>query len=85
MNFGIGDWFKNLKDLLNYLKIENPILIGSSMGGWVAMLYALYYPTKVKKLIGIAPAPDFTVDLLWKELSTKDKKKLNQIKWLKKK
>ena len=23
MNFGIGDWFKNLKDLLNYLKIEN--------------------------------------------------------------
>ena len=50
------------------------------MGGWVAMLYALYYPTKVKKLIGIAPAPDFTVDLLWKELSKKDKKKLNQIK-----
>jgi len=81
VNFGIGDWFKNLKDLLNYLKIENPILIGSSMGGWVAMLYALYYPTKVKKLIGIAPAPDFTVDLLWKELSTKDKKQIksNQI------
>ena len=76
VNFGIGDWFKNLKDLLNYLKIENPILIGSSMGGWVAMLYALYHPTKVKKLIGIAPAPDFTVDLLWKELSTKDKKKI---------
>ena len=57
VNFGIGDWFKNLKDLLNYLKIENPILIGSSMGGWIGMLYALYYPTKVKKLIGIAPAP----------------------------
>ena len=41
VNFGIGDWFKNLKDLLNYLKIEQPILVGSSMGGWVAMLYAL--------------------------------------------
>ena len=50
------------------------------MGGWVAMLYALYYPKKVKKLIGIAPAPDFTVDLLWKELSKKIKKiKSNQI------
>ena len=23
VNFGIGDWFKNLKDLLNFLKIEN--------------------------------------------------------------
>ena len=76
VNFGIGDWFKNLKDLLNYLKIEQPILVGSSMGGWVAMLYALNYPSKVKKLIGIAPAPDFTVDLLWKELSMKDKKKI---------
>ncbi len=81
VNFGIGDWFTNLKDLLNYLKIEQPILIGSSMGGWVAMLYALYYPNKVKKLIGVAPAPDFTIDLLWKELSMKDKKKIksNQI------
>ena len=81
INYGIGDWFDNLKNLLRYLKIEDPILIGSSMGGWVAMLYALYYPSKVKKLIGIAPAPDFTVDLLWKELSTKDKKKIksNQV------
>ena len=29
---------------------------------------------KIKKLIGIAPAPDFTVDLLWKELTDKNKK-----------
>ena len=49
--------------------------------------YALcfYYPKKVQKLIGIAPAPDFTVDLLWKELSTKDKKKIKSNKIVKKK
>ena len=84
-DLGVGDWFKNLKDLLHYLNIEDPILIGSSMGGWVAMLYALHFPKKVKKLIGIAPAPDFTVDLLWKEFSTKDKNTINSNKIVEKK
>jgi len=79
-NFGIGDWFKNLKDLLNYLKIEQPILVGSSMGGWVAMLYALNYPKKVSKLIGIAPAPDFTKELIWKSLTSKEKQKIKSNK-----
>ena len=80
VNFGIGDWFKNLKDLLNYLKIEQPILVGSSMGGWVAMLYALNYPKKVSKLIGIAPAPDFTKELIWKSLTSKEKQKIKSNK-----
>ena len=34
------------------------------------------FQKKVKKLIGIAPAPDFTVDLLWKQLSIKEKMKI---------
>jgi len=85
INYGIGDWFDNLKNLLHYLKIEDPILIGSSMGGWIAMLYALRCPKNVKKLIGIAPAPDFTVDLLWKELSAKDKQLIKSNKVVEKK
>ena len=43
------------------------------MGGWVAMLYALNFAKNVDRLIGIAAAPDFTKDLLWKELSDKNK------------
>ena len=36
------------------------IPIGSSMGGWLALLLALHMPRRVAGLIGIAAAPDFT-------------------------
>jgi pimeloyl-ACP methyl ester carboxylesterase len=49
---------------------ETPlVLIGSSMGGWMALLAALARPERVRALVLIAPAPDFTSDLLWPELS----------------
>ena len=75
-DYGIGDWYEDLCNVIRSLKINNIILIGSSMGGWVGMLYALRFPKKVKKLIGIAPAPDFTTDLIMKELSKIEKKKI---------
>jgi pimeloyl-ACP methyl ester carboxylesterase len=36
------------------------ILIGSSMGGWIALHLALLRPERVQALVGIAAAPDFT-------------------------
>lgn len=36
------------------------ILVGSSMGAWVALHVALHLPDRVKALVGIASAPDFT-------------------------
>ncbi|MGH6659223.1 MAG: alpha/beta fold hydrolase [Sphingomicrobium sp.] len=40
---------------------EGPlILIGSSMGGWIALHVALARPKRVAGLVGIAAAPDFT-------------------------
>lgn len=41
--------------------IEGPVIvIGSSMGGWIALHLALARPDRVRALIGIAAAPDFT-------------------------
>lgn len=36
------------------------ILIGSSMGGWIALHLALLRPDRIRALVGIAAAPDFT-------------------------
>jgi pimeloyl-ACP methyl ester carboxylesterase len=45
------------------------VLVGSSMGGWMALLCALARPERVKGLVLIAPAPDFTEKLMWPEFS----------------
>jgi pimeloyl-ACP methyl ester carboxylesterase len=45
------------------------ILVGSSMGGWIALLVALARRERVAGLIGIAAAPDFTQDLMWHSYS----------------
>jgi pimeloyl-ACP methyl ester carboxylesterase len=42
-----------------------PVLIGSSMGGWIALLIALRI--KISGLLLLAPAPDFTERLMWSE------------------
>ncbi|PTS81720.1 MULTISPECIES: alpha/beta hydrolase [unclassified Caulobacter] len=49
---------------------EGPlILVGSSMGGWIACLVALARPERVRAMVLIAPAPDFTEKLMAPELS----------------
>ncbi len=47
----------DLAEFIEYNEIENPILIGHSMGGKVAMTYVLENPEMVKKLIVIDISP----------------------------
>ncbi|MCB1529714.1 MAG: alpha/beta hydrolase [Rhodospirillales bacterium] len=56
----IGSWTQDTLDILDRVSEGPLILVGSSMGGWIAFLCALARPLRVKGLVGIAAAPDFT-------------------------
>ena len=57
----IGDWHADTVAML--AQFDAPfVLVGSSMGGWQALLYARAFPKRIKALVLIAPAPDFTED-----------------------
>ena len=53
-------WLEEALAALDGLTEGPLILVGSSMGGWIALHLALLRPERVQALIGIAAAPDFT-------------------------
>lgn len=65
----IGRWLDDALAAIDTLAEGPQVLIGSSMGGWMALLAALARPERVKGLVLIAPAPDFTEELMWKGFS----------------
>ncbi len=58
----IGDWARDAGDALARLTEGRQVLVGSSMGGWIALLLARAQPDRVAGLVGVAAAPDFTED-----------------------
>ena len=56
----LGHWIEEAAAALDQLTKGPVIVIGSSMGGWVALHLALQRPDRVVSLVGIAAAPDFT-------------------------
>jgi len=53
-------WIDEALGMLDQLTSGPVIIVGSSMGGWIALHVALQRPDRVAALIGIAAAPDFT-------------------------
>src|SRR3984957_15081600 len=61
----IGAWAEDALAAIDTLTTGPLILVGSSMGGWIALLTAMARPVRMAGLIGIAAAPDFTQRLMW--------------------
>jgi len=74
----IGLWAEDALAAVERLTEGPQVLVGSSMGGWIALLLARQRPERVKALVGIAPAPDFTEDLLWAGYSAAKRDKLQR-------
>jgi pimeloyl-ACP methyl ester carboxylesterase len=53
-------WLEEALAAVDRLASGPLIIVGSSMGGWIALHLALLRPERVQALVGIAAAPDFT-------------------------
>ena len=56
----LGAWLEESLATVDRLTQGPLILVGSSMGGWIALHVALQRAERVQALVGIAAAPDFT-------------------------
>lgn len=65
----IGRWRDDAQAVIEAAAPGPLILVGSSMGGWIALLLAAAMPARVVGLVGIAAAPDFVDWGLWAGLS----------------
>jgi pimeloyl-ACP methyl ester carboxylesterase len=71
----IGRWLEDSVAVFDAFCAGPQVVIGSSMGGWMALLLARELarrgagPASLVGLVLIAPAPDFTEELMWKGLS----------------
>jgi pimeloyl-ACP methyl ester carboxylesterase len=64
----IGRWLDEARAVVAAEAGEDFILVGSSMGGWMALLLAREKPAGLRGLVLVAPAPDFTEKLLYPAL-----------------
>ena len=66
----IGDWAADAAHVIETVtQGRELLLVGSSMGGWIALLLARDLGARVKAMVLIAPAPDFTELLMKPELT----------------
>jgi pimeloyl-ACP methyl ester carboxylesterase len=74
----IGAWAADALAAIDALTEGSLILVGSSMGGWIALLTALARPQRVAALVGIAAAPDFTQRLMWESMAPSERATLER-------
>src|SRR5882757_2337766 len=68
----IGRWLEESVAVFEQFCRGPQVVIGSSMGGWLALLLARAIANRAASLAGlvlIAPAPDFTEQLMWNGFS----------------
>jgi pimeloyl-ACP methyl ester carboxylesterase len=72
----IGTWAEDARAAVETLTEGPQILVGSSMGGWIALLLARDMGARVGGLVTIAAAPDFTEDGYWAGWSEEERARL---------
>ena len=73
----ISIWSNDTKRVIKKIvKKNNFILVGSSMGAWIALNQFKYFKKQIKGFIGIGSAPEFLSRLMWEKFNKKIKSEL---------
>jgi len=80
----IGRWFEEALAVFDAFCHGPHVIIGSSMGGWLALLLSRELArrtpadARVARLVLIAPAVDFTEELMWKRFPPEVKREIER-------
>ena len=75
----IGSWTDDACAVIEAVTRGPLVLVGSSMGGWIMLLVARRLPERVRALVGVAVAPDFTEDGIWSGMSAGERRNLSSL------
>jgi pimeloyl-ACP methyl ester carboxylesterase len=74
INGNISKWSRETQLLIKkFVKKNNFILVGSSMGAWISLNQFKIFKKQIKGFLGIGSAPEFLENLMWKKFSKKMK------------
>jgi len=73
----ISIWSNDAKKSIQKIVKKNQfILVGSSMGAWIALNQFKYFKNQIKGFLGIGSAPEFLTRLMWNKFTKKIKKEI---------
>ena len=73
----LSSWSHDVKfTIKKIVKKNNFILIGSSMGAWIALNIFRTFNKQIKGFLGIGSAPEFTTRIMWKNFKKETKKEI---------
>ncbi len=73
LDYTISDWAGDAEAIIRALTRGRQILVGSSMGGWIALLLARKMPDRIAGMVTIAAAPDFTEEKYWADFTPEER------------
>lgn len=73
----VTNWLNDTLLVLDKLAKAPVVAVGSSMGGWIALLAAIKRPNHIKGLVGVASSPDFTLDIYKQRMSDEQRKQMD--------
>jgi len=73
----ISKWTKEVEIVIKRVVKKNKfILVGSSMGAWLSLNQFKYFTKQIKGFLGVASAPEFLENLIWKKFTKKMKNEI---------